>query len=98
MDEHSARLIAMIEDACHRFRAGHISLLDLQSSVDGVASGLEQNVGDAALRALQHFDGALEHILYMCPAEEQRARANHEVDMLLEILSKQRAQSKAKQK
>ncbi|MBC7350753.1 MAG: hypothetical protein H5U08_00190 [Thermogutta sp.] len=86
MDEHSARLVKMIEDACHRFRSGELTLTELQTTVEGVASALERTAGSTVLEGLRRFIASLEHIYFMCQPEEQREKVDREIDSLLHLI------------
>ena len=86
MDEHSTRLVKMIEDACHRYCSGELTLTELQTTVEGIASALDRTADSAVLEGLRRFVVSLEHIYFMCQPEDQRKEADREIDSLLHLI------------
>jgi len=79
MDEHTKRLIEMIEYSFDEFRSREISLAELTSSVEGIGSGLDAGVGDELITAVNSLVGKLEHIHFMCQPEEQHEKTLEEI-------------------
>ena len=86
MDEHSRRLVAMIKRAFHQFRSGDMSILELASSIEGVATGLEASADDSLTTTFNSLVGKLEHIHFMCQPEEQQEKVLEEIDKVERIL------------
>ncbi|GIW98382.1 MAG: hypothetical protein KatS3mg111_1715 [Pirellulaceae bacterium] len=86
MDEHSKRLVEMIEGAFNRFRSGDMSIVELASSIEGIASGLEASAGDSLTTTLNSLVGKLEHIHFMCQPEEQNEMVLEEIEKVERML------------
>lgn len=89
MNEHDLRLLDMIKEVCRQYQSGLSSLQELQSSVEGISSSLEELRGTDLELALRHFLATIEYIYFMCQPEEHRVKADLEIKMLVEIMERQ---------
>jgi hypothetical protein len=71
MDEHTQRLIRIIEESFLEFRNRRISLEELQAGISGVASAGEGSLGSKIGNVLNELEGDLEHIQFMSQQEDQ---------------------------
>ena len=86
MDEHTTRLLAMLERQFEQFRNRQVSLEEVQAASALIAQSFERGSGADLSASMSRLAGALEHIRWMSLPEEQFLEAVKKIQEFEEMI------------